>query len=103
MAGLKNCSWVQADYGSDEDPMALLRDVIGKISDHSYITSAIMTDGVGGFKKLQFLVTFSTLFMLKWVGWSEEIQKCTDVIYGLSLINKKGCIVFFYEAAMHIE
>ena len=74
-------------YGGDEDPMALLRDVIGKISDHSYITSAIMTDGVGGFKKLQFLVTFSTLFVLTWVGWSEKIQKCTDVIYGWSPIS----------------
>ena len=27
-------------YGGDEDPMALLRDVIGKIRDHLYITSA---------------------------------------------------------------
>ena len=81
-------------YGGDEDPMALLRDVIGKIRDHSYITSEIKTDGVGGCKKLQFLVTFSTLFVLTWVGWSEKIQKCTDVIYGLSLINKKASIVF---------
>ena len=99
--GSKNCSWVQANYGNDKDPMALLRDVIGKIRDHSYITSAIMTDGVGGFKKLQFLVTFSTLFMLKWVGWSEKIQKCIDVICGLSLINKKGCIVFLLSRNAH--
>ena len=27
-------------YGGDEDPMALLRDVIGKLRDHPYITSA---------------------------------------------------------------
>ena len=48
MGGFKNCSWVRANYGGDEDPMALLPDVIGKIRDHSHITSAIMTDGVGG-------------------------------------------------------
>ena len=79
--GSKNCSWVRANYGGDEDPMALLRDVIGKIRDHSYITSEIKTDGVGGCKKLQFLVTFSTLFVLTWVGWSEKIQNCSDVIF----------------------
>ena len=61
--------------------MALLRDVISTIRDHSYITLAILTDGMGGFKKLQFLVTFSTLFILTWVGWSEKIQNCSDVIF----------------------
>ena len=29
MGGFKNCSWVQANNGGDEDPIALQRDVIG--------------------------------------------------------------------------
>ena len=35
-------------YGGDEDPMALLRDVIGKLRNHPYITSA---KGLGGWVK----------------------------------------------------
>ena len=53
------------------------------IRDHSYITSAKV---LGGFKKWQFLLKFSTVFMLIWlVGGSEKVQKCADVIYGWPL------------------
>ena len=38
-------------YGGDEDPMALLRDVIGKLRDHPYITSAKGMGGWVGSKK----------------------------------------------------
>ena len=37
-------------YGGDEDPMALLRDVIGKLRDHPYITSAKGLSGWVGSK-----------------------------------------------------
>ena len=37
-------------YGSDKDPMSLLRDVIGKIRDHPYITSAKGLSGWVGSK-----------------------------------------------------
>jgi hypothetical protein len=40
-------------------------------------------DLVGRLRKWQFLLTFSTAFMLTyWVGGSEKVQKCADVIYG---------------------
>ena len=38
MSGFKKLQ-LGSGYGSDKDPMSLLRDVIGKIRDHPYITS----------------------------------------------------------------
>ena len=38
---------------------------------------------VGEFRKWQFLLMFGTVLMLAyWVGGSEKLQKCADVIYG---------------------
>ena len=58
---------------------------------HPYITSA--KDWVGGSRKLQVLLTFSTVFMLiadiipisKWMDGSEKAHNYADVIYGWSL------------------
>ena len=37
---------------------------------------------------------FSTVFMLTyWVGGSEKVQKCTDVIYGWSLLIFLGQVL----------
>ena len=50
MGGFKKLQ-LGSGYGSNEDPMALLHDVISKIRDHPYITSA---KGLGGSRKWPF-------------------------------------------------
>ena len=49
MGGFKKLQ-LGSGYGSNEDPMALLRDVISKIRDHPYITSAKGLSGWVGSK-----------------------------------------------------
>ena len=60
-----------------------------KLRGHPYITSAKELGGWGkdhssswvGSKKLQFLLTFSTIYVgLGWVSGSEKVKKCADVI-----------------------
>ena len=53
------------------------------ISDLTIHTLRQQKDWVGGFKKWQFLLTFITVFKLRyWVGGSQKGQKYADVIYG---------------------
>ena len=55
-------------------------------------------DLVGRLRNWQFLLTFSTAFMLTyWVGWSEKVHKFADVIYGWLLWQMIQTAVSFLQ------
>ena len=54
-------------------------------------------DLVGRLRKWQFLLTFSTAFMLTWVGGSEKVHKFADVIYGWLLWQMIQTAVSFLQ------